>query len=450
MAAGRSLGIVVLILGLVPVARAQTYPLTETPKVDDYFRIHIEMNLSGEMRVTRRDTQVPLKLTATATHDFPERILMVSSTGLPQKSARFYETAKAVISVDGSRAERSLRPDRRLMVTIRDKDQGLAYCPDGTLTREELDLTEHFDTLNLTGLLPGKAVAIGETWKLANPVAQALCNFEGLTAQNLAAKLEEVKNNVARFSITGTASGINLGALAKLTISGTGYFDLGQNRLTKVEWKQKDERDQGPASPATAVEVNITLTRAAMEEPKCLDDVALVSVPDGLAPGDPSELQLYFREPNDAFELSYAREWQMQGITGDHLIMRLIDRGDWIAQVVITPWTKAKPGEHMTAEAFQEAMAETPGWEPDQVLQAGEVPMEGGRWCYRISALGDMDEMKVMQNFYIVASPQGEQIVLAFTMKQAQADKLGTRDLSLVGSLEFPSSRKNADKPKQP
>src|SRR5215467_3315633 len=79
--------------------------------------------------------------------------------------------------------------------------------------------------------------------------------------------------------------------------------------------------------------------------------------------------------------------WQMQGLTGDHLILRLIDRGDWVAQVAITPWTKAQPGEHLTPEAFQEAMAATPGWEPEQILQASEVPLDGGRWCYRISAL---------------------------------------------------------------
>ena len=54
MAAGRSLGIVAILLALVPVARAQTYPLTEAVNVDDCFRINIDMSLTGEMRVTSR------------------------------------------------------------------------------------------------------------------------------------------------------------------------------------------------------------------------------------------------------------------------------------------------------------------------------------------------------------------------------------------------------------
>src|SRR5262249_43139239 len=119
-----------------------------------------------------------------------------------------------------------------------------------------------------------------------------------------------------------------------------------------------------------------------------------------------------------------------------------------VAQATITPWAKTPPGKHMSGEDFAQAMAETPGWEQDQVLQAGEVPAEGGRWVYRISALGELDGLKVMQNFYLVAGPGGEQVVVAFVMTPAQAQKLGTRDLTLVGSIDFPKGRKEAEKPK--
>jgi hypothetical protein len=119
-----------------------------------------------------------------------------------------------------------------------------------------------------------------------------------------------------------------------------------------------------------------------------------------------------------------------------------------VAQVTVTPWTKADQGKHLSPEEFRQAMAETPGWEPDDELQAGEVPAEGGRWIYRISALGELDETKVMQNFYLVAGPEGQQIVLAFTMPPKQADRLGTRDLSIAASIDFPGVRQASDKPK--
>jgi hypothetical protein len=447
MAAWRSLG-VAAILVLAPAGWAQNYPLAETPQAGDCFRLHIDMKLAGQIRVLRDSEVAPMKLEATAAHDFVERVLAVGKAGVPEKVARSYTAAKATFTVGDERSERALRPKHRLLVTQRFKDQFLSYCPGESLTRDELELTDHFDTLALTGLLPGKPVAVGETWKLPPAVVQALCHFDGLTTHDLTGKLEGVIGDTARLSVTGTASGIELGALVKLALDATCRYDLTARRLVGVEWRQRDERDQGPVSPASTVEMTATLTRTPVEQPAELSDVALVSVPDGFEP--PAQLQqLAYEDPKGRFAMSHGREWHMVGRTDDHLILRLMERGDFIAQVTITPWPKAEPGTHASAEEFQEAMTNTPGWQPEQVLQGGEVPTdEKGRWVYRVSALGQMDGLKVMQNFYLVAGPAGDQVVLAFTLKPAYADKLGTRDLSLVGSIDLPTpKRPDKEKP---
>ncbi|MBV9123010.1 MAG: hypothetical protein JO112_06620 [Planctomycetes bacterium] len=453
MAFWRILASSAAVLILAPLGWAQTYSLAEGLKTGDCFQYQIHMNLSGDIRVQKEGKPVSLPLIATAEHAFPERILALNANALPTKTARTYEAARAVITLNGAPAERTLRAERNLMVVQRNKDQTLVYCPKGPLTREELELTsEHFDTLALTGLLPTKAVAVGDTWVVPKEIVQALCLFEALTDdrntanQNLVCKLEEVKDNVARVSLTGQATGIDLGAQAKLTINALYRFDLSSHHLTSLEWKQKDERDQGPASPATTVETSTTLSRAAVDQPNALSDIALVPVPDGDPPA--TMLQLQYHDAQGRFDLIYAREWQMVAQTAEHLVLRLLDQGEFVAQVTITPYPKAQPGTHLKPEAFQEAMANTPGWEQGEVLQYGEVPSEPGRWIYRLSALGRMDGMKLLQNFYLVAGPGGDQVVLAFTMNQTQADKLGTRDLTLVGSIDFPNPSKEGDKPK--
>jgi hypothetical protein len=54
-----------------------------------------------------------------------------------------------------------------------------------------LDLTGgQFDSSAVAGVLPGKEVAVGDTWKVPANVVQALCNFEGLTEHNLTGKLD--------------------------------------------------------------------------------------------------------------------------------------------------------------------------------------------------------------------------------------------------------------------
>jgi len=446
MAALRNLGVLIVALGLARSGAAQTYSLAETAKAGDCFRVHLEMTLTGEMRVHQDDRSVALKHEMTATHDYPERTLSVASSGLPDKCARNYETAKTVSVVAGEKSERTLRPDRRLFVVQKDKDLPLLYSPGGALTREELELTEHFDTLSLPGLLPGKEVAVGDTWKVANPIVQSLCGFEGLSEHSLVCKLEEVKDQVARVSVAGAATGIDLGALVKLTIEATYQFDLSSHRLTRLEWKQKAERDQGPVSPAASVQATKLLTRLAIEQPASLTDNSLVSVPEGFQPPD-SLVQLEYQDATNGLRIPYDREWQTVSQSAEHVVWRLMERGDFVAQVTITPWTRAEKGKHLSAEEFTKAMAETPGWEQDEEVQSGEVASNDGRWIYRISALGELDGTKVMQNFYLVAGPGGEQVVLGFTMAPKDAKRLGTRDLSLAVNVDFSGSKKDAERP---
>ncbi len=432
-----------IVAAAAPAGRAQTCNLAEPVKAGDCFRIKLDMKLTGEMRIQKASGTVPLKLEASASHEYPERVLQVGTTGAVQKTARVYETARAVIAVGSDRSERTLRPERRLVVAQRPQDLTQVYSPAGALTRPELDLTgSHFDTLVVPGLLPGKEVSAGDTWKLPSAVAQAVCNFEGLTEHSLTGKLEAVKDGTATFTLRGTATGIDTGALVKARIEATGRFDEKTRRVVGLEWKQTDERDQGPASPALATEITVTLDRRPIEQPETLSDVALVSVPEEFKVPPPL-LNLDYRDPQGRYSLLYGREWHIVSETKEHAIMRLMDRGDFVAQVTITPWTSAGPGKHLTAEEFKTKVHETTGWQAQQELQAEEVPLKGdSRWIYRLSEAGQMDGLAVVQNFYLVAAPGGEQVVLVFTMTPKQADKLGARDLSLVGSLDVPAAAK--------
>jgi hypothetical protein len=419
-------------------ARSQTATLSETIKVGDCQRIQLDMKLAGEMRLNQGGKIVPIKLEATAEHDYNERVLSADSAGLPNKSARHYDKAKAIIATNRDSSERTLRDARRLLVAQRFKDQFLVYAPAGPLTREEQELTsEHFDSLALTGFLPGKEVAVGDTWKIGSAVVQALCGFEGLTEHNLVGRMVEVKDGTARLSISGTATGIDVGALVKLTIDATARFDVNARRIVAIEWKQQDDRAQGPVSPAAVTQTTITLSRAIIELPSNLSDVALVAVPEAfeLPPGMSS---LEWRDPKGRFTFMHAREWQTTSQTDEHIVLRLMERGDFVAQATITPWTGAEKGKHLTPEEFQTAMEATPGWQSEKVLQSGEVPSDGGRWIYRISSLGQLDSVSVMQNFYLVAGPNGEQVVVMFTMTPKQVERMATRDLALAASIEFP------------
>jgi hypothetical protein len=445
MAAWRNLAILAIALAGAGRCPAQaTWSLTESLHPGDCFRIRLALVLAGEWQVQRDDKPVPIKLEATASHDCFERVLVVGKSGLPVKCARWYSSARSAIRAGQFTSDRSLPPARRLVVAQRQLDRASVYCPSGPLTREELETIEHFDTLHVAGLLPGKEVKAGETWKISNPVVQALCAFDGLIEQDLTGKLDWVDGDEARIRVTGSAQGISLGAMARITIAAAGTFHLKHKRLISLEWKQKDAREQGPASPATVVEATWTMSRTSIEvEPKELSDFALVEarVPEGDGPPPDSFLRLLHRDARGRFQLSYDRSWQPVGETEEHLILRLMDRGDWIAQATLTRWTKAEPGKHMDPDEFKEEVADTPGWDPEEIRDDGVLRSEKGHWVYRVSALGELDGQKVLQNFYLVAGPEGDQVVVSVTLRPALAEKLGTRDLSLVNAIDFPAKK---------
>src|SRR5436305_12584646 len=102
------------------------------------------------------------------------------------------------------------------MISQRTGGQLLTYCPHGLLTNEEKELTEHFDTLALPGLLPNKEVAVGAAWTVPTSVVLALCDVDALVSGSLTGKLGAVQGGAATGTVEGIVQGISMGAQATM------------------------------------------------------------------------------------------------------------------------------------------------------------------------------------------------------------------------------------------
>jgi hypothetical protein len=424
------------VLVTVSIVRGETISLVEDVPAGKCRQIAMTMKLAGDMIVVQNGKPASLKLSAAAEHRYREKSLE------PNKVARYYDDARAVITVDGGANPRVLRPGRKLIIAQRPKDALVCYSPVGSLSREELELVaEHFDTMALTGILPGKPVSVGESWKLADVVVQALCSFDAINSHDLTAKLIESKSNLATISIEGSAKGAELGAQATVKVAASAKFDLNKKRLTALEWKQTDARDQGPASPAVNAETTVSLAREIVDEPVELSDVALVAVSKGFEVPE-TRTRLAVSEVKGRFVVSCSREWQLTGRTESQMVLRLIDSGEFVAQATITPWQAASPGQHQDPKTFREQMMSSPGWRFEEALHEGEMPgQSNGKWAYRFAARGQMGEAEVVQVFYLVAGPRGDQVVVAVTFKPEMASKLGGRDAALLDGIEFETKK---------
>jgi hypothetical protein len=427
----------VVVVAFTPMARAQPVNLTETPASGDCFRYSVELDVAGKLLITQEGQKLAIRLEAKARHAFSERTLIVTD-GLPARSARHYEDATASAVVDVDRSNRSLPTDRRLIVAMRSSEGTFCFAPAGPLTRDELDLvTEHFNPQCLAGFLPGKAVNIGDTWSVTPAAAQAACQFDGLIKHTLTGTLTAVADGKATFTVEGTAEGIEHGAKVTLTINATGTFDLTAKRIVALTWKQKDDREQGPVAPASQVEATVTLKRQPLAEPpKELIDSALATVPKAEVPAAMTLLR--HTDPKGNYSLVYPRNWHITGQTDQHLVLRLLEKGEFIAQATVVAWKKEAAGKHTSTDDFKKAVSSAPGWMATRVLEDAETTSPDGRWLYRIVAEGKMDDLPVVQGFHLLAGPQGDQAAVTFAMKPEKVKAVGSRDRELVQAIVFP------------
>jgi hypothetical protein len=421
---------------LAPPALAQSVGLAETVAAGDLARCSVELDLKGNLIVADGGRKEHLRLEAKARHVFAERTLAVAD-GLPASTARHYLDAVASVVVAVDKVDRRLPADRRLVIARRTPGGLFCFAPAGPLTRDELDLvTEHFNPQCLPGLLPNKEVKVGDTWPVGDAAAAAACLFDAVIKTNLTGKLTAVKDGVATFAIEGTAEGLESGAKVGVTVSATGTFDAAVGGITALTWKQTDDREQGPVNPASKVEATVTLKREGLAEPpKELADAALAAVP--VAGEVPPRLgDLRYADPKGRYTITYPRDWYVTGQTDTHLVLRLLDRGEFAAQATVTAWAKAEAGRHTPAEEFRKAAAAAPGWEPGKVLAEGELPAGAGRWLYRVAVEGTMDGAAVVQTFYLLAGPAGEQVAVTVVTTPEKAKAVGTRDADLVKAIE--------------
>jgi hypothetical protein len=437
--ARRTLSISLLFVS-VGVASAQPVTLAESAAVGDTFRVDIALRLSGTIKTTGSDGKPEsMNLTATGTHTYAERVDAVDGRGDVARAVRGYTACESEATLPGTKTKRLLPASRRVVVVQKSSDGPTHFSPLGSLTRDELDVVAgHFDSTTVAPLLPGKAVNVGDTWPIPAAVVQAVCLFDGLTKHDWVGKLTDVKDGLATFTVTGPAEGYEVGAAVKLSMALTGTYDVAAKRVVKVVVEESDVREQGPVAPACEVKASLTMTRTPVAgEPAELTAADRAKVPaDGSVPA--GLLALRHEDPAGQYSFFYARDWYVVAATNEHLVMRLVDRGEFIAQATVLGWKKAAPGTHGTAAELKDAVARQPGWVAEKMTEDGEIPTDAGRWLYRLVAHGKQDDVPVVQAFHLLAGPTGRQLVITVVARQEKAARVGTRDVQLVNSIDLP------------
>ncbi len=419
------------------LAKAETVLLAEDSDRVRIFDESIQLSLSGQITVDRDGKEDKLPLEAKARHNYTERL---SPTGRPA-AMRIYREAVSVSAVSGEQVTKKLAKERCGIFVVSSPAGTDHFSLHSPLTRDEYELiSEHFDTRFISDFLPGKEQSIGDSWAIPSQVAQAICHFDGIVKHDLKATLVALQGGMAEITIAGTADGVEHGSVVNVSVSARMTFDTAKRAITKIEWTQSDSRKQGPISPTMEAKVTISVTRTPVKEPsKELAELEANWPKDGKVPELMTQLRLAHK---GGYEFVHPRDWHVVVNDDKHLVMRLLQRGEYLAQATFALWKpSAAAADRKAAIAeFVEATKKQPGWQPVKVQENGFLPGEAGRERYRISAIGKQDEQDVIQTFYLI--PGADQYLAVATIcNTGMIEKVGTKDAALVSAIEWSNKK---------
>jgi hypothetical protein len=295
-------------------------------------------------------------------------------------------------------------------------------------------LTPPSDSLAILALLPRSEVEVGEEWTPPVWVGQLLSRFDAATKSALTCKLDSVQNDLAKVSFRGQVTGAALGATSDVTLVGSFDYDLQSKSISSVDLQQTEKRAVGVVSVGLDVAARVRLYRKPAMLPGRLGNAAVIDAATHEPP--PSALLLRFESPWN-IGLLHSRDWHLFKQTEQVAIFRLLDHGLFLTQCNLSPIPSARPGEHTTAEVFENDIRQSLGTRLKTLGAMEVIPTSDRRFIQRVVASGAIGERSLTWIYYLLADPSGKQASLMFAIDTDQLEKLGNRDREFVQSVRF-------------
>jgi hypothetical protein len=283
-------------------------------------------------------------------------------------------------------------------------------------------------------LLPGKSVKIAESWKQDDTVLCSLLNLDAVSQSDVTSTLGEVTDQAARVEFKGVVQGALGGVAAEFDVVGRYKFDRTIDRITWLAVLLKEKRAIGHVEPGVEATTRLQLTVAPIAEPADLSAAELRDV--DLSPY-PELLKLEHVSQRGGYRLDYDRRWHVMTDADDVLSLRLVDRGELVAQCNVRHLTIPDPSRSPSLTQFQADIRRSLDKNFGQFVRATEGTNSLGQTIFRAEAAGAVEEITIHWIYYLVLDPSGRQVVFAFTVEQPLLERLGEADQELIGTVRF-------------
>jgi len=351
------------------------------------------------------------------------------------RSVRFYDRALAAIQVDQEETHPTLRDDRRLVAVDVREGKATLYSPAGPLSHDELDLVDlQANTLLLDRLLPADRVAVGAKWSHADALIAMLLGLDAVSTNRLESRLASVRDSIALVELGGDVQGAASGVSTEIKLRGKYQFDLVLKRITWFGVLIQEKRSIGHVGPGLDIVARLQIKIAPIDESPQLTEEALADLPLELSEGS---TWLSYIDPQGGWQLLNDRRWFVTRDEPEAVVLRLVDRGEFIAQCNITPAPRIDPGKLSNLAKFQADIQAGLGAAFGRFASARQSVNESGYRVLRVVVEGSASEVPVQWTYYLLADRAGRQLVVVFIVEGELADRVVGADEQLIASIQF-------------
>lgn len=262
-----------------------------------------------------------------------------------------------------------------------------------------------------------------------------MSEYDRITSSSLEATLEAADPARAKIRLKGQIQGSARGGPGKMTCDGFFTFDRNASRVDHLEMSRTESRQAGPVEAGLDLKSTLVVNRGAADLPPTLSDKALAGLPLDVTPA--REL-LRLNAPGTKGALLHDRNWHMFWEDPKLIVLKRLKDGQVIAQCNLMVGPDAGKGRHQDPTQFRDDIKRGLKGRFVQFLGAGEVDGHpAGGFRYKVAVQGREGRLGIVWYYYLVASPEGEQLMATFTMAEDHVKVFGSQDLEMIGSFEW-------------
>ncbi len=417
----------------------ESYDLTSRRAVGATDMVEVLLEVAGmtnQITMEGKETTDPIKVVAGFRYE--ERVLDFQLGEKPSlKSIREYSLAKAKMNVGQIQQTPDLDSNHKFVVcTINSKGTEL-FSPQGPLKSDQLLLIEEIpvNTLSLDLLLPPKPVKVGDSWKIPDSVLQSFLNVDGISQHSLEATLTSVVDDLAMIEIVGDSQGAYLGALSEMVIQAKYQFDLRNHRINWVGMLLEEKRSIGHVGPGLEVKARLQVKISPLDAPNNLTNETI----DGfqLDAGEPV-LRLRYENGKGSWRFHHPRSWYMIQDEPTKTLLRMLDKGELVAQCNIVSMPKTDPRVPTTLRRFTEDLVKGLEKNSPNVVSTDESINSAGYHELRVIIDGKVEDgLPLRWVYFLLTDKDGYQTVVVFVIEAEHLEQFGDSDDRILDSFRM-------------